>query len=295
MSHIPVLSKEVIEFLDIKEGDVYLDATLGEGGHAEEIFERFGNRVEISGIDTDSDAVEVVKTRLAKSGINLRVTTLNFRDIDRAPEVLGIKKPDKILFDLGWSKWQFEESGRGFSFQKDEPLLMTLTKDVEGVTAETILNSWDEDNIKTIIEAYGEERFAARIAKAIVEERKKARIKTTFQLVEIIKKATPTPYHFKRIHPATRTFQALRIAVNDELQALKEGLQKSFEILNNNGRIVVISFHSLEDRIVKNFFKLLKTEKRVEILTKRPLTANDEEIERNPRSRSAKLRAIKKL
>lgn len=295
-NHIPVLLKEVMEFLDVRKGDVYLDATLGEGGHALEVWTKFGRGVEIAGIDLDSKAVEAAKERLGRKGLSPKFGVLNFRNIDKAPEILGISRPNRILFDLGWSKSQFEKSGRGFSFKKDEPLLMTFEKNSEKceLTAFNIINFWEQENIETILRVYGEEKFAARIAKEIVEARKIGPIKNTFQLVEIIERATPAWYHRKKIHPATRTFQALRITVNDELAALKEGLPKAMEILREDGRLAVISFHSLEDRIVKELFKTFRKQGGVEILTKKPVKANRGEVTENPRSRRAKLRVIKK-
>lgn len=295
-THIPVLLKEVMELLDVQKSDIYLDATLGVGGHAEAIFKKIGQDAVIAGIDADSDAVEAAKARLEAAGAKPKFGVLNFRNIGEVLETLEILKPSKILFDLGWNKSQLEESGRGFSFQKDEPLLMTFASpsDKSNLTAYDIVNFWEEDNIETIIRAYGEERFAGKIAKKIVEARKNGFIKTTAELVKIIKDATPLSYHERKIHPATRTFQALRITVNDELRALEDGLRKAFGILKKDGRLAVISFHSLEDRIVKKFFKLLEANGKAEILTKKPVMASQNEIKENPRSRSAKLRGIRK-
>lgn len=300
-THKSVLLKESLDLLNLEEGDQYLDATLGQGGHAEEVFLRLGKRIKIAGIDADIDAVNFSKQRLEKLGANPKFMVLNFRDIEKSIEALQIDTPNKILYDLGWNRNQFDselgEEGRGFSFMKDEPLVMTFSKDAKDseFTAYDIVNSWEEKSIATIIESYGEEKFGKKIAKAIVEAREQGKIKTTFELVEIIKKATPFWYHFKKIHPATRTFQALRITVNDELQALETSLNKSFEILKQQGRIAVISFHSLEDRIVKRFFKSLEESGQVKILTKKPISPTEDEIKENPRSRSAKLRAIIKL
>lgn len=299
MTHTPVLLKEVIEVLDIHEGDVYLDATVGHGGHAEEVFKRLGKRVEIVGIDADSEAVGIARLRLEMLGAEPKLATLNFRNLEKVNQILETESPNKILFDLGWNREQFDPGeggvGKGFSFQKDEPLLMTFGDTTSSTfNASDIVNSWDEENIETILEAYGEERFAKRIAEAIIKSREEKTITTSGQLREIVKKATPIWYHFKKIHPATRTFQALRIAVNDELQALKEGLEKAVEILKNEGRIAVISFHSLEDRIVKNFFREIEKKNKGAIITKKPITASEEEISNNPRARSAKLRALKK-
>lgn len=298
MSHLPVLLKEAIDTLSLKEGDVYLDATLGAGGHTSEVWRRHGKNVEILGIDADPTAVETAKIRLEMDGATPKTLALNFRRIKEVPDLLG-KVPNKILFDLGWNKKQFEEGERGFSFQKDEPLLMTFgSEPVLGFTAKDIVNEWDEENIEAIIRAYGEENFSNRIAKAIVEEREKlgeAGIKTSFQLRDIIMGAVPMWYRFKKIHPATRTFQALRIAVNDELRSLEDGLKGAFEIIPKKGRIGVVSFHSLEDRIVKRFFRDLADKELATLLTKKPIGPTEGEIQENPRSRSAKLRAIEKI
>lgn len=290
--HIPVLLKESIDALDIKPGGIYLDCTLGNGGHAEEVWRRYGERVAIAGIDADPQAVEIAKQRLEAQGASPKFTTLNFRNVDKARELLGIGEPTALLMDLGWNAKQFEEGGRGFSFDKDEPLKMTYGD--APFTAEEIVNSWEEENLQTIISAYGEERLSGRIARAIVEKRGEKPIKTSRELSELIKQAVPTWYRFGRLHPATRTFQALRIAVNDELRALEEGLRKGYEILSEEGRMAVITFHSLEDRIVKNFYKELENGEQAEIIYKKPLTPSHEEVDANRRSRSAKLRAITK-
>ena len=295
--HISVLLHESIDGLDLKQGEIFVDGTLGGGGHSEEVAKRFGSTVVMIGIDLDPLAISRSKQRLADLDCNIRYFDGSFRNIDTILDSIGIGQVDKILLDIGLSSNQFEESGRGFSFQKDEPLIMTFKEDVKDgdLTAREIVNTWDEDNIRAIISGYGQEKFAYKIARAIVAHRKIRPIESTFELVEIIKSATPSFYHHRKIHPATKTFQALRITVNDELEALKEGIRKSFERLNGNGRLAVISFHSLEDRIVKQFFK----EKEENILgrriTKKPITPTDGEIEENPRSRSAKLRIIEKI
>jgi 16S rRNA (cytosine1402-N4)-methyltransferase len=299
MTHLPVLLKESIDILSLQEGDAYLDATLGGGGHAAEVYKRLGKKVTILGVDADPTAVEAAKVRLEVEGASPKVTCLNFRRIGEVPEILGAK-PSKILFDLGWNKSQFDTDpgaqGRGFSFQKDEPLLMTFgSEPVMGFTAEDIVNEWDEENIETVIDSYGEEKFAKRIAKAIVERRGEKKIKTSGELRDLIMSAVPVWYRFGRIHPATRTFQALRIAVNDELRALEDGIKSAFELLPKGGRVAVISFHSLEDRIVKRYFKSLEDSELAKLLVKKPITASEEELEKNPRSRSAKLRAIEKI
>ena len=298
--HVPVLLKEAIDILNLKAGGVYLDATLGAGGHTEEVFKRLGNSVVVAGIDADPLAVDAARVRLELAGAHTRFATLNFRHIPEALTRLEIENPTAILMDLGWNKSQFDTPegmpGRGFSFQKDEPLLMTFgDSSTSEFTAMDIVNTWDAENIETILDAYGEEKLAWKIAHRIVEAREKGEIKTSRQLAEIIYYSVPMWYRFKKIHPATRTFQALRIAVNDELRTLQNGLQGSFEILKPGGVLAVISFHSLEDRIVKQYFKELSIGEKAELLTKKPLVPSDEESEQNPRSRSAKLRAIRKI
>jgi 16S rRNA (cytosine1402-N4)-methyltransferase len=204
---------------------------------------------------------------------------------------------DRILLDIGLSSNQFEDSGRGFSFQKDEPLIMSFKKDLKetDLTAKEILNTWDRENIEAILKGYGEEQFAWKISKAIVERREQKPIETTFELVDIVKSATPKFYHHRKIHPATKTFQALRITVNDEIESLKDGINKGFNILNKDGRIAVISFHSLEDRIVKQFFREMEDSGVGKRITKKPILPSEEEIRENPRSRSAKLRILEKI
>ncbi|MBP9701430.1 MAG: 16S rRNA (cytosine(1402)-N(4))-methyltransferase RsmH [Candidatus Pacebacteria bacterium] len=282
--HTTVLLHESIDGLNLHKGSIYLDGTLGSGGHSEYALEKGAT---VIGLDQDLEAIERSKKRL-KGGTFIQE---NYRNLDIALASLKIAKIDAFMLDLGLSSDQFETSGRGFTFQKDEPLLMTFKKNVteEDLTASEIVNTWDEANIADIIYGYGDERYSRRIAKSIVESRP---IKTTFELVEAIKLGTPNAYHRGRIHPATRTFQALRITVNDEINTLKEGLRKGFEALNPGGRMAVISFHSIEDRVTKRFFKEKQSE--ATILTKKPIVPSDEEKVRNPRSRSAKLRIIEK-
>ncbi|MCX6702118.1 MAG: 16S rRNA (cytosine(1402)-N(4))-methyltransferase RsmH [Candidatus Zambryskibacteria bacterium] len=295
--HKSVLLHEVIDGLNIKKGDIFVDGTLGGGGHSEEVCKRFSDTVSIIGIDLDPDAILRAKERLNLLNQNIKYAQDSFRNIDTILDSLNIKQVDRILFDIGLSSNQFEDSGRGFSFQKDEPLIMSFKKDVteKDLTAREILNSWDEENIRAILEGYGEEQFAWKISKAIVARREIKPIETTFDLVEIIKSATPKFYHHRKIHPATKTFQALRITVNDEIESLKEGVLKGFERLNKNGRLAVISFHSLEDRVVKQFFKELNIQGVATTITRKPITPSEKEINLNPRARSAKLRIIEKL
>ncbi|MEK7116941.1 MAG: 16S rRNA (cytosine(1402)-N(4))-methyltransferase RsmH [Patescibacteria group bacterium] len=296
MAHESVLLQEVMEGLDFQDGDVYLDATVGAGGHMEKVWQKMKERITICGIDADEMSINITKERLDLAGAKIKLGVLNFRNIDKAPEILDIKNPTKILFDLGWSSDQFDEGDRGFSFQRDEPLLMTFKSgaEEEDTTAYDVVNRWGEENLANVIYGYGEERYSRRIAKAIAKAREKKEIKTSSELAEIVKNAVPIFYRFGRIHPATRTFQAIRIAVNDELRALAEGLEGGFRILKKGGRLAVISFHSLEDRIVKNFFKLQIAENKGELINKKPIAPSEKEVNRNPRSKSAKLRIIKK-
>jgi 16S rRNA (cytosine1402-N4)-methyltransferase len=296
MIHKSVLLHKTIELLDIKNGDVFVDGTLGNGGHSLEIIKRFEDRVKIIGIDTDDDAIARSTDRLKDFKKDMVFLKGNFRNIDEILKSAGIEKADKILLDIGMSSNQLEESNRGFSFNKNEPLNMSFSKEKpDGFDAYDIVNFWDEDSIRTIIRNYGEERFAGRIARGIIKTREMKPIENTEDLVSIIKSATPKAYHFGKIHPATRTFQAIRIAVNDELFALEEGISKGFTMLNSSGRFAIISFHSLEDRIVKNTFKVLEQTGFSRKITKKPIIADEEEIKENPRSRSAKLRIIEKI
>ncbi len=297
MQHKTVLLHEAIDGLGIKSGDTFVDGTLGGGGHFEEVAKRFGDSVVMIGIDLDPDAIIRTKERLLSYKVNPQYIQDSFRNINSILNSVDVKKVDKILLDIGLSSNQFEESGRGFSFQKDEPLIMSFKKylDKDDLTAKEIVNTWDLENISAILKGYGEEQFAWKIAKAIVARREEKPIETTFELVDIIKIATPKWYHTKRIHPATKTFQALRITVNDEIEALKQGVRDGFEMLSKRGRLAVISFHSIEDRFVKQFFKK-KSDEGVGInIFKKPITPTQEEINKNPRSRSAKLRIIEKL
>lgn len=281
MIHIPVLQKEVLQYLDPKPNENFIDCTIGEGGHASAILEAVRPRGRVLGIDW--------QIRIKSGDRRLILSQGNFANLKEIAEKENFKNISGILFDLGFSSWHIEESGRGFSFQRREPLDMRY--DVRNqLTAEKIINFWSKFEIEKILSEYGEERFASQIAERIVEERKVRPIKNTFQLAELVKRSVRGR---DKINPATRTFQALRIAVNDELNNLKAALLQAKEILVSGGRLAVISFHSLEDRIVKNFLKDNAAE--IEILTKKPVTPSFAEIKSNPRSRSAKLRAAKKL
>jgi len=299
MSHRPVLLKEVIEYLNPQKGSVVLDATVNGGGHAMAICGHLGSSGRLVGIDRDKSLLDslISNFQFPISKKNVTLLNGNFRDLDELLKSEGIKKLDAALFDLGMSSVQLDESGRGFSFQKDEPLSMNFKSELgpNDLTAKEILNRWSEEDIYGILKDYGEERFARGISKKIVERRKRKKFETTFDLVETIRESVPVFYTKKRIHFATKTFQALRIEVNDELGALREGLAKSWVMMSKGGRLVVISFHSLEDRVVKNFMRDKKNLGEGLVLTKKPVEADDEEKVSNPRSRSAKLRVIEKL
>lgn len=295
--HKSVLLHQSIDGLNIQAGNRVVDATLNGGGHSEEIARRFGSTVEIIGIDLDQDALDRAEPRLNEAGAKIHLRQGNFKDMDKMLAHLQIQKVNAILFDLGWSTNQFEQSGRGFSFQRDEALLMTFKKNPEEaeITAYDIVNDWDENNIADVIYAYGEERYSKRIAWAIVQARQDEPIETTFQLIRLIEEAVPSSYKRQKIHFATRTFQGLRIAVNDEIRSLEQGLKVAFDCLEIGGRIAVISFHSIEDRVVKRFFKELKDKKCGNIVFKKPITPSLDEVKENRRSRSAKLRVIEKI
>lgn len=296
--HEPVLLHEIVERLVIGNNQTlpwYLDGTLGGAGHALAIAKAFAGKLNIVGLDRDPEALERAKGTLAGKAEKVILECENFRNLDKVLEKNGIASVSLILMDLGISSDELDNSGRGFTFQKDEPLLMTMgDPKTYPFTAKDIVNGWDEEVIADIIYGYAEERFARKIARAIVSYREKKSIETSGELAEIVKMSVPGFYKRGKIHPATRTFQALRIAVNDELNSLKEGLKKGYEKLDKGGRMAIISFHSLEDRIVKDFYKE-KAKEGSKIITKKPITASLQEIAENPRSRSAKLRIIEKI
>jgi 16S rRNA (cytosine1402-N4)-methyltransferase len=294
--HQPVLQKEVIQYLSPKRNEKFIDGTIGEGGHSLEIVKRNGPNGLILGIDRDKAQIERLRKKIEEENVEKRIILVwdNFANLKEIVAKYKFSNVRGILLDLGLSSWHLEESGKGFSFQKEEPLDMRY--DPEGtLRAEDILNDWPLKDIEKIIREYGEERHSQRIAKAIIKERKKKRIETTAQLVAIINQAMPGSLRSKartgKKHWATRTFQALRIAVNDELNNIQKGIRASLSIIEPSGRLVVISFHSLEDRIVKKFFKEKEKEGLIKIETKKPITPSLEEVKKNKRSRSAKLRA----
>ncbi len=295
--HVPVLLHEVIEGLHLHKGNTVVDMTLGGGGYAKEMCKAIGPAGVIIGLDEDSAAIARATEACSAHPCTKIFVQENFRNLSKVLAAQNISSVNGVAFDLGLSSFQIENSGRGFSFLRDEPLSMMFSdkKDGRPFSAEDIINGWEEEVLANIIFGYGEERFSRRIAQAIVEARAKAPIRTTTELVTVIKAAVPVRYTHGPIHPATRTFQALRIAVNDELGALEEGLQAAYIALGKNGRIAAVSFHSLEDRIVKQFFKARTMEDGATLISKKPILPTDAEIRSNPRSRSAKLRVLQKV
>lgn len=297
MKHIPVLLHEVIKYLEFAPGQIVVDGTLGFGGHAKLICEQLGPTGIYIGIDEDREAIILTEKLLANSEPKVILKQGNFRDLEQILTDASVSGIDRLLLDLGLSSYQLDASGRGFTFQKDEPLIMTFNAEVDTdiLTADSIINEWAEDDIANVLFGYGEEHFARKIALKIVEARKKASIKTTFELVKVIESAVPVWYRKRRIHPATKTFQALRIAVNSELEALRTVLNDGWRLLKPDGRLGVISFHSLEARTVKEFFNQKKLAGEGELITKKVIKPELAEIKGNPRSRSAQLRVIKKI
>jgi len=289
--HIPVLQKEVLQYLDPKPNENFVDCTIGGGGHAFSILEKTSPKGKILGIDADEKVIKNLKIKKLEKRITFVCD--NYVNLEEIVKKHKFRPIHGILFDLGMSSWDLEESGRGFSFLKKEPLDMRY--DLQNpLTAEKIINYWSAPEIEKILRDYGEEPFARPIAKNIIEFRKIKPITNTSQLVEMIKKSFSRRFQQKNIHPATKTFQALRIVVNDELNNLEKVLPQVLEILKPGGKLVIISFHSLEDRIVKNFYRS-RASIDLKILTKKPVGPTVEEIKINPRSRSAKLRAAEKL
>ena len=289
-AHVPVLSLESLSALQIAPGDVVVDATLGGAGHATQIAQQLGSEGVLIGFDLDEAAIRRAEAALGGARPRVILEHANFTTVREACMREGIV-PTKALFDLGWSSYQL--SGRGMSFMRDEPLDMRYGD--TPLTARAIVNVWEESSLADVIFGWGEERFARRIAKAIVTAREMRPIETTAQLADIVRGAVPPPARRGRIHPATKTFQALRIAVNDELGSLAEALRSLWTILAPGGRIAVITFHSIEDRVVKEQFARWVKGREGRRLTKKPVPAGREEIARNPRARSAKLRTIEKL
>lgn len=309
-AHTPVMWREVLEYIrGITDctGHMIVDCTMGEGGHTELFLEQFKD-AKIAGFERDEEILEIAKGRLEKYQDRINFVNDNFKNIR---EHLGDEKGHikSFLYDFGISSFHFDKSGRGFAFSKNEALDMRLDKNSR-LDAFYVVNKYDEKRLTDIILKYGEERWAKRIAKVIVENRVKKPIETTTDLAEIVLRAIPRKFHVRNIHPATRVFQALRIEVNDELSSIERSLWDAAGLLARGGRIIAISFHSLEDRIVKNIFKRLSvgctcnldprycqchSAPVVKILTKKPMLPEDDEVAMNKRSRSAKLRVCEKI
>ena len=304
--HVSVLLDETIESLNIKEDGVYVDGTLGGAGHTKEILKRLTSGTLI-GIDQDLDALNNAKVIL-KDYKNVILSHNNFSNIKEVLKELKIDSVDGIMMDLGVSSYQLDTGERGFSYMKDAPLDMRMDRDSD-LSAYDVINSYSEKELAGVIKDYGEERFAKRIAGFVVNEREVSEIKTTHELVDIIKKAIPARYRRTGPHPAKRTFQAIRIEVNKELEILKDSINDSVDVLKPGGRLAIISFHSLEDRIVKHTYKKLsdpcecpKTlpcvcgkKPIIKLISRKPIGPSEEELEINPRSRSAKLRVLEKI
>ena len=312
--HIPVLLKEIIETINPKPGENLVDGTVGGGGHAEAILKKTSPGGKLLGIDLDSEAIIASKRKLEKYSKRIILTKGNFTGFAEFKKECNFQPINIFFLDLGISSQQLNNEALGISFLKNAPLDMRMGgynyKIGNKKTAEYIVNNFDEEKITAILKSYGEERYAKNIAREIIKTRKIKKVVNTRQLVEIISRAVPKRYKNQRIHFATKTFQALRIEVNEELKNLEEVLPRILENIEAGGRIAVISFHSLEDRIVKQFFQkeskncvcgpetpvcVCNHKKRLEIITKKPITASEEEVSKNPRSRSAKLRVAKKI
>lgn len=306
--HISVLLNGCLDALDIKDNGIYVDCTLGGAGHSSHILERLSNEGLLIGIDQDRDALKAAKERL-KRFENVKYVHSNFYDIDNILQNLDIPKVDGILMDLGVSSYQLDEGARGFSYMKDAPLDMRMNRDND-FSAYEIVNEYSEDELYKIIRNYGEERFAKRISNCIVNRRSDKPIETTMELVDIIKAAIPAKARREGPHPAKRTFQAIRIEVNSELKILNQTIEDGVNRLKPGGRMAIITFHSLEDRIVKLKFRELNDpctcprefpmcicgkKPSVRLVSRKGIEPTKEEVEENPRSRSAKLRIIEKL
>ena len=306
--HISVLLQECIDGLAIKPDGIYVDGTLGGAGHSGQIARRLKKGL-LVGIDRDPVALKAAGERLAPFGERVKLVHSNFCEMAQVLENLGISGVDGILLDLGVSSPQLDDGSRGFSYMADAPLDMRMNGE-DSLTAYEVVNSWPYEELKRILYDYGEERYAPQIASAICRRRENTPVKTTLELVDIIRSAMPPAALREKQHPAKRSFQAIRIAVNDELGSVERAMEAAIPLLNPGGRLVIITFHSLEDRIVKNAMAeaakgctcppnfpvcVCGKKPKVKLITKKPITASDEELEVNPRSRSAKLRICEKL
>lgn len=307
--HVPVMVEEVLNFLQPQSGQRFIDCTVGGGGHALEIVKRLLPEGRLVGIDRDEEALRAAADYLGEYSENVILEKGNFADLQAIASRSGMESVEGVLFDLGVSSHQLESAERGFSFRYNAPLDMRMDT-AQAVTARELVNSLSEQRLAELIWKFGEERWAKRIAKFIVDRRARRPIETTWELAEIIRAAVPERARAEHIHPATRAFQALRIAVNQELESLQAGLDAAVRLLAQGGRVCVLSYHSLEDRIVKETFAkhagrcvcppglpvcACGAERRLRILTKRPIVPSEDEVRANPRARSAKLRAAEKL
>lgn len=297
IGHVPVLVREVLATLEPRPGGAYLDCTVGGGGHAEAILEAAGPPSRVVGIDRDPEAIAVARERLGRFGDRVRLVQGDFRELPRLISELRLEGFDGVLFDLGISSLQLDDPSRGLRFSAEGPLDMRMDRESGGLAARELLHELPEMDLTRIIREYGEERWARQIARGIVNARSQGSLETTRDLAAVVTRAIPRRFWPRRIHPATRTFQAVRIAVNQELTGLEEALEVATGHLNPGGRIAVISFHSLEDRVVKHLFRRLAARGAVpgvRILTRRPVTPTAEETAQNPRARSGKLRAAER-
>ena len=306
--HYSVLLEETVDGLQVKPDGIYVDGTLGGGGHAYEVCQRLGDKGRFIGIDQDEAAIEAAGIRLVDFGERVTIVRSNYCDMKSKLQELGIDKVDGIVLDLGVSSYQLDTAERGFSYREDAPLDMRMDRRQE-MTAGDIVNNYSEMELFRIIRDYGEDKFAKNIAKHIVMEREKVPIKTTAQLVEVIKRAIPMKFQKTAGHPAKRTFQAIRIELNRELEVLKDSLDDMIDMLNEGGRICIITFHSLEDRIVKSAFRknedpctcpshfpvcVCGNVSKGKVITRKPILPSEEELEENSRSKSAKLRIFER-
>ncbi len=307
--HKSVLLDESITGLSPVEDGVFVDATMGLGGHTKSLFEACNCKSRIIGMDVDESAIEIARERLSGHKEHIEFVNKNFINIDKSLEELGIKEVDGIIADLGMSSFQLDHSGKGFSFNKQEPLDMRMDPSLQ-FTAYDLINEMDINELIHIFKTYGEERFAKNISRAIVKNRATKPIQTSSELAALISNSIPRKFHPKRRHPATKSFQALRIAINNELDNLKIFVEKSVKLLKPGGRLVIISFHSLEDRIVKRLFRKMASPcicphdlpvcscgkiPELKIINKSPITPGENEIEDNPRARSSKMRIGEKI
>jgi 16S rRNA (cytosine1402-N4)-methyltransferase len=295
MPHLPVLLKEIVQCLDPQPNENFIDCTFGQGGHTLAILEKNGPKGKVLGIEADPKILTNTKYKIQDTKYKNRLVLVNdnFANLEKIVTKEKFINISGVLMDLGISSWHLEESKRGFSFMKDEPLLMRLDAKTQE-TAKEIVNYWPEQLLVKMLQDYGQERFARRIAKAICLSRKAKPIESTFQMVKIIKSAVPKNYERGRLHPATRTFLALRLTVNKELENLEKILPQALKVLERNGKLAVISFNSLEDRLVKTFFKEEARQGNIKVISKKPITPGWPEITANPRARSAKLRVAVK-